>query len=105
MWWSRFLEERRHRGKRYAAGRNGTMKISESRSRRFRSFLILMLSAVALLCLPKLLREPVAPPGSVASASSTLCSGDANLDGLRDIRDQVLIQAYILQTKTLGERL
>ena len=78
------------------------MRISESRRRRTFSFLILMLSAVALLCLPKLLREPVAPRGSVASASSTLCSGDANLDGLRDVRDQVLIQAHILQTKTLG---
>ena len=78
------------------------MKVPESRRRNFSSFLILMLSAIALLCLPKLLREPVAPPGSVASASSTLCSGDANLDGLRDVRDQVLIQAHILQTKPLG---
>lgn len=76
------------------------MKVSESHRRRFFSFL--MLSAVALLCLPKLLREPVAPRGSVASASSTLCTGDANLDGLRDVRDQVLIQAHILQKKTLG---
>ncbi len=106
MWWSRFLENRRHRGKPYAAGRKGSMKISESRRRRIFSFLILMLSAVALLCLPKVLREPVAPPGSVASASSTLCTGDANLDGLRDVRDQVLIQAHILQTKSLsGEAL
>ena len=78
------------------------MKVFESRRPSFSSFLILMLSAVAFLCLPKLLRKPVAPRGSVASASSTLCTGDANLDGLRDVRDQVLIQAHILRTKPLG---
>ncbi len=78
------------------------MKASERRRRRFPSFLLLALTAVALVWLAPWVTEPVAPGRSTASASSSLCSGDVNLDGLRDVRDLVLIQAHILGTNTLG---
>ena len=65
------------------------------------------LAAVVAFCLILLVSEQ-APSGTpIASTvlvlqASTLCAGDANLDGLRDVRDIVLVQAHILKQKTLG---
>ncbi len=38
----------------------------------------------------------------VVPQTASLCPGDSNLDGLRDVRDLVLIQSVILNQRTLG---
>ncbi len=78
------------------------MRAPEKRRHLSATVIYLILGAVAVVCLLQLLPEPVAPGGSVVSAGSSPCLADVNLDGLRDVRDLVLIQAHILGTKSLN---
>ena len=78
------------------------MRTVDKQRRLFATVAYVALGTLAIVCLFQLLPEPVAPDGSVVSAGASPCLGDINLDGLRDIRDLVLIQGHILKTKSLG---